>query len=288
MKIYLAGKISANDWRHQIVTELRNVDTVKDYKGHVILPDGWPTLKDAIFGQHDYVGPYFITSNQHGPTYHGRDKHGNGANGGDFESPVWSPSNFEESPPDHGGDLPDNQETRLQVVRLCLRAIQHADVVFAWIDSMTAYGTLVELGFAVARQKPIWWVQKTGDYDIKDMWFARTCAKEVRVADEPAGPLRELLEKYEPRPVNGYVYLLQSGEHFKIGKSKDVDQRVTQISPKTPLPVTLLHTIASNDMSWAEWLLHRKFSDYRTNGEWFALPPEAVAWIQSQTYLRRS
>lgn len=288
MKLYLAGKIGKYDWRHRIVTGLGNISAAQDCDGDPVFPESWPITTRAIFGAHDYTGPYFTSDRDH-RGYHGRNSHGNGmdesdnvGSGGD----IWSPSEYQ--PNETGGHFayPSTDESRKHLVKLCLNAIIASDVVFVWMDSTTAYGTLFELGFAVAHRKPIWWGQPTSNYDLDDMWFAHTTAREIVYGDDPLPLLRALLDKYAPN-ITGYVYLLKSGDHFKIGKSKDVDRRLTQISPRTPLPVTLEHSIGSNDMHWLETQLHTKYARYRTNGEWFSLPPDAVTWIKAQTYIRR-
>lgn len=291
MKIYLAGKIARYDWRHRIVDGLSYAQAATaEFSGHdvenLVLHKEWPFLEGAIFNEHDYTGPFFIGQQPSHVVFHGRDTHGVGLGNPSPWAGVWAPDEYEKSPPSDDIDTADLTQARRHTVRLCLNAILRSDVVFAWMDSSTAYGTLVELGFALAHRKPIWWAQRAENIDMDDLWFIRVAAREVIQGDDPATLLRTLLDKHAPKPT-GYVYLLKSGDHYKIGKSKNVDQRVTQISPRTPLPVELLHSIGSNDMSWLEAQLHSKYAQYRTNGEWFALPSDAVEWITSQTYVRR-
>jgi hypothetical protein len=81
----------------------------------------------------------------------------------------------------------------------------------------------------------------------------------------------------------GYVYMLAGGEYYKIGCTNSVDKRLTQIVPKLPFEVQIVHLLEVPDMYRAEADLHRKFSDKRTNGEWFALDADDVAWFKAQT-----
>lgn len=115
---------------------------------------GWPIEPLAVFGTFDYVGPYFVSA-QHGPTTHGPATHGYGPNG-------WFPSDHCFSP--------------LGVARAaCLNAIRSCDVFYAWLDDLTAYGTLVEIGYAEAFGKAIIIdgpAARVGDDERNELWFA--------------------------------------------------------------------------------------------------------------------
>ena len=74
----------------------------------------------------------------------------------------------------------------------------------------------------------------------------------------------------------GWVYLLQSGKYFKIGRSDELEKRVKQISISLPEKVKLVHAIQTDDPPGIEGYWHRRFADRRANGEWFQLSSNDV------------
>lgn len=150
MKIYLAGKIGPNDWRHTIVTGLATVATpVRELSdaetgghGSVLIFD---TMPRAIWGQHDYVGPFFQDPN---------------------------PWHFDHKFP----ETPNNTYPAPEaIIDACELAIRSCDIFFAWLDDQTAYGTLVEIGIARALGIEIW-IASAPSLRWHDLWFAGTCA----------------------------------------------------------------------------------------------------------------
>ena len=130
--VYFAGKVGVRDWRHALVPGLRESQGVA----------AAPIRCDGFI----YCGPFFISCD-HGCA-HGPGTHGLGPTcAGEMSPPRWL------------------------VPRLCYRWLGRADLVFAWIDDPTCYGTLVEAGWAQAMGKPLY-VGFASEDLAQQMWFA--------------------------------------------------------------------------------------------------------------------
>lgn len=80
---------------------------------------------------------------------------------------------------------------------------------------------------------------------------------------------------------HGFVYLIQSPTgSYKIGRTKDPDDRLKTFSVKLPFEVDYVCTIETGDMYQLERELHKKYASKRVNGEWFYLEPEDVEDIR--------
>lgn len=65
----------------------------------------------------------------------------------------------------------------------------------------------------------------------------------------------------------GYVYLISCGKYTKIGRARDVNKRLYQISTASPYEVSLLGAMEVENCVLLESILHSSFQDFRVKGE---------------------
>jgi hypothetical protein len=173
---YFVGKIMHTGWRHKIFN-LRNIE----YPWKAYLTGASPRTKHAIAPGLHYGGPFTVGCD-HG-CYHGPNTHGTGVNRDTCEGGMWD--DWE------GNTLPLNQNSfAARIVCNCLLSIRSVDIVFAWIDDLTAYGSLAELGYARAFGKQTWlaWPR-----EFPDLWFIKELASEVVIAQSAEVAFRQLV-----------------------------------------------------------------------------------------------
>ena len=153
MRVYLAGKIRGSDgWRELFVPGwgdmVAHVSSLGDdfeprWEANGEETDGpeWPTISGGFLGIADYVGPYAAIWRDEGARPH--------------DSCVTLQGGLHVAMPPFGNDYESAVSRRKGVTRLCLSAIDRADVVVAILTDEPSPGTLCEIGYAVARSRPV-------------------------------------------------------------------------------------------------------------------------------------
>ena len=157
--VYLAGKISKNDWRLKIAGR-RFRDYGYDRKIGAV---GYTWTDYEVNDEMSITGPFFISCD-HG-CYHGNNSHGVGLN-----RFMHDPFGRKDGWFGCCGDGEEPPFTEQEVLNICKLQIDRADIVFAYIDCLDCFGTLAEIGYAHAKEKTIFIVFKNKEIR-KQMWF---------------------------------------------------------------------------------------------------------------------
>lgn len=148
-KVYLAGPIAKNDWRHALVHGLRekfSEDEEARARSRYDTTTALPMVTPGYFS----VGPWFYGCDHgcgHGVSTHGA--------GNECLPEVFAP-----------------ELHHAEIFSANMKRLQRADAVFAYIDRDAAYGTMFELGFAFAKGIPAFIAFPPNAAWEKDMWFA--------------------------------------------------------------------------------------------------------------------
>lgn len=112
----------------------------------------------------------------------------------------------------------------------------------------------------------------------------------------PEGYITEKLSVTNIKEINventteeiGYIYFIKElfSGRIKIGKTKNLQQRLKLFSVKLPFEIELLHYVKTNNPSYVENLFHEFFEEKRVNGEWFELDVDDILWVLSGLYTK--
>jgi len=83
---------------------------------------------------------------------------------------------------------------------------------------------------------------------------------------------------------DGYVYLLQSGKHFRLAAT-DPDGRAAFESAQAAEGARPVHSVRTDDPPGILAYWQARFAARKTRGDWFALPPEDVQAFRRRKFM---
>jgi Meiotically Up-regulated Gene 113 (MUG113) protein len=83
-------------------------------------------------------------------------------------------------------------------------------------------------------------------------------------------------DERKSRMATGFVYLMKSGPHYKIGRTNSLARREWELGIKIPVPPRTIHYVETDDPVGIEAYWHKRFEAKRGEGEWFNLSAEDV------------
>lgn len=78
----------------------------------------------------------------------------------------------------------------------------------------------------------------------------------------------------------GYVYILKSGDLYKIGQSAKPRKRFRQLRTGSALPIEVVYMTKTPHYKVVEKILHNRLASKRVRGEWFALSEVDIQYIK--------
>lgn len=184
-------------------------------------------------------------------------------------------------------------KTIRQIINFLRRARNHAGDADAQIgeeDIKGAADDLETLRVDLSVRSPTNWCDIVAKAEIAAFYAPgehyddEDCGKYRDVVFDLIRTIRRLSKGTEPECAGeevdqagpGCVYLVRSGQHFKIGRTNALETRMRALARQLPEKLIVIHHIKTDDPSGIETYWHRRFAKQRQNGEWFALSPDDV------------
>ena len=98
------------------------------------------------------------------------------------------------------------------------------------------------------------------------------------------GASPSLEHRLESFRVKGFVYLLRSDKHYKLGGTNAAGRRLRELAIQLPQKPNTMHVIDTNDPEGIEQYWHTRFAARREGGEWFALTADDVKAFKKRRF----
>lgn len=106
--------------------------------------------------------------------------------------------------------------------------------------------------------------------------------KWYKINEELYAPKQVTISLSQTSPEEGFIYVIKGEkDFFKIGKTRNLQQRLQLFDVLLPFPVTRVHSAKYQNYSQIEKELHQHFSANRINGEWFRLSESDIEFIKN-------
>lgn len=90
---------------------------------------------------------------------------------------------------------------------------------------------------------------------------------------------RRAADWWEGLPERPYVYLVQGGSLYKIGRTSSLPRRIHELQNMSGARINVRLVWPADDAASLEYMLHKRFGNQRVYGEWFALTPQDLRWL---------